>query len=102
MARLRHSCRTTNQSSPIPGVIFVSRTSDHVHGQRNPSTIAAASSRWMLPPASSISASTTPTASHRRPVRTMSAPSRINVQAAMNACHGRIRIGWRTCKKAGE
>ena len=50
----RHSRRTANHSSPIPGVIFVSRTSDQVHGQRNPRTIAAARRSETLPPATSI------------------------------------------------
>ncbi len=66
----------------MPGVIFVSSTNAHVAGQRNPSTIAAARSRWMLPPASSISPSTTPTANHFRPVSTNTAPIRIAVHTA--------------------
>jgi hypothetical protein len=32
IASERHSRRTTNQSNPTPGVIFVSTTNDHVHG----------------------------------------------------------------------
>ena len=50
----RHSRRSTNHSSPTPGVIFVSSTNAQVHGQRNPHTIATASSSEMLPPAISI------------------------------------------------
>ena len=66
IARLRHSRRTTNHSSPTPGVIFVSSTIDQVHGQRKPSTMAAARTRWTLPPASSMAARTTPTTNQRR------------------------------------
>ena len=49
IASARHSRRTANQTSPIPGVTFVRMTKAHVHGYRKPSTIAAAMSRWMLP-----------------------------------------------------
>ena len=102
IASSRHSRRTTNHSKPMPGVIFVSSTSAHIHGQRNASTMAAASRRWMLPPASSIAPSTMPTANQRRPVSTYVAPSRIAVQAAMNACHGSTRMGCSNCRNAGE
>ena len=33
----------------MPGVTLVSSTNDQAAGQRKPSTIANASSRWMLP-----------------------------------------------------
>ena len=49
-----HSRRTTNHSSPIPGAIFVRSTNDQAAGQRNPSTIATATSSSMLPPQISI------------------------------------------------
>ncbi len=49
MASERHSRRTANHSRPIPGVTFVSSTNDQAAGQRKPSTMAVASSRWMLP-----------------------------------------------------
>ena len=48
IASARHSRRTANQSSPIPGVTLVSSTNPHVHGYRKPSTIAAAIHRWIL------------------------------------------------------
>ena len=102
MASCRHSPRTTNHKSPIPGVIFVSSTSAQVAGQRKPSTIAAARSRWMLPPASSIRLRTTPMVNHFRPVSRNTAASRIPVQIAMKACHGSTRIGCRSCRNAGE
>ena len=44
-----HSRRTANQTSPTPGVTLVSCTNDQVPAHRKPSTIAAASSRWMFP-----------------------------------------------------
>ena len=65
----RHSRRTANQSRPIPGVTLVRSTSAQAAGQRNPTTIATASSNEMLPPASSTAASRTPTANRRGPVR---------------------------------
>src|SRR4029078_5070396 len=54
IARDRRSRRTADHSSPIPAVIFVRSTSDHVHGQRKPRTIAAARRSDTLPPAPSI------------------------------------------------
>jgi hypothetical protein len=56
----------------------------------------------MFPPASSIAPSTMPAASQRRPVSTYVAPSKIAVQAAMNACHGSTRMGCSNCRNAGE
>ena len=94
--------RTTNHSSPMPGVIFVSSTSAQVAGQRNPSTIAAARSRWMLPPASSIRPRTTPDGEPLAAGEHEHGPSRIPVQTAMKACHGSARIGSRSCRNAGE
>ena len=78
----RHSRRTANQSRPIPGVIFVSRTSDQAAGQRNPRTIAAASRSETLPPATSIAANgkSRPAASSRGPVRKRTAASSSAVQ----------------------
>ena len=45
----RHSRRTANHRRPTPGVTLVSSTNAQVPAQRNPSTIAAASSRWICP-----------------------------------------------------
>ena len=69
IARLRHSRRTANQISPIPGETLVSRMSAQAAGQRKPRTIATASRSEMLPPASSAEASRTPTMNSRGPVR---------------------------------
>src|SRR6185436_520999 len=55
-----HSRRTANHSRPTPGVTFVSSTNDHAAGQRKPTTTATAIRISMFPPASSISANTTP------------------------------------------
>ena len=49
MPRFRHSRRTRNQTSPTPGVTLVKMPNTQNAGYRNPSTIIAASSRWMFP-----------------------------------------------------
>ena len=104
IARARHSRRTANQRSPMPGVIFVSRTSDQVHGQRNPRTIATARRSEMLPPAISmaVNGNNRLAASSRGPLRNRTAPMRMAVQAAMNACHGSAVSGETSWRNAGE
>src|SRR4029078_6684853 len=42
IARLRHSRRTANHSTPTPGVTFVSSTNAHVAGHRKPTTLSIA------------------------------------------------------------
>src|SRR5439155_306454 len=71
IASARHSRRTANQRRPTPGVTFVNSTIDHAAGQRNPSTIAAASKSEMFPPATSIAVNgkSRPATSNRGPVR---------------------------------
>jgi len=85
-------------------VIFVNSTIDHAAGQRNPSTIAAASKSEMFPPATSIAVNgkSRPATSNRGPVRNRTAARRSAVQAAMNACQGRAVSGVTSCKNAGE
>jgi hypothetical protein len=100
----RHSRRTANHSRPIPGVIFVRRTIDQVHGQRNPRTIAPARSRETFPPATSIAVNGKSSAarSRRGPARNRTALRSSAVQAAMNACHGRAGSGETSWRNAGE
>ena len=102
IARLRHSRRTANQMSPIPGETLVSRISAQAAGQRKPSTMATARRSEMLPPASSADASTTPTRNRRGPVRNRTASSRIAVHTPTNASHGRCCSGDTSCRNAGE
>ena len=49
IASCRHSRRNANQARPMPGVIFVRRTTDQVAGHRKPTTIASAIRRLTLP-----------------------------------------------------
>ena len=104
IASARHSRRTANHSSPIPGVIFVSRTIDQAAGQRKPMTIATARSSETLPPAISIAVNgnSRPAASSRGPVRKRTAAMRSAVQTAMNACHGSAVSGETSWRNAGE
>ncbi len=88
IASCRHSRRSTNHSSPTPGVIFVSSTSAHVHGQRNPATIATASTSDTLPPAISMAPTTSPSSNSSGPVSTNTAAIRIAVHTPTNAGHG--------------
>ena len=103
-ARARHSRRIANHSSPRPGVTLVSSGNAHVPDQRNPSTIAAASSRWMLPIITSWltgSASTSSEAGQGRASHHATAASRI-VQPTMNTSRGRSPMTANTCANAGE
>lgn len=102
IASARHSRRTRNHRRPMPGVILVRSTKDHVAGHRNPSTIATASRREMLPPMISAAATTTPPSSSSRPVSQATQARRIAVQAATNMDHGSRPSGQTSCAKAGE
>ena len=100
--RLRHSRRTANQSRPMPGVTFVRSTRPQAAGQRNPMTMATASSSEMLPPTSSSAARSTPTANRRGPVRNRTASSSRAVHTPKKTGHGSSVSGAIAWRKAGE
>ena len=56
----------------------------------------------MLPPAISIAPMSRPRAKKRGPHRYQTAPMRIAVQTAMNACHGKAVSGETSWRNAGE
>ena len=103
IARCAHSRRTANQSRPIPGVTLVNSTNAHVQGQRNPRTMAAASSRWMFPdPISDAIAGTRRSATvHPRASQTRVAKRR-NVQPARKIGNGNRVSGANSWTQAGE
>ena len=102
--RDRHSARATNHRSPTPGVTLVSSTNAQVPAQRNPSTIAAASRRWICPIRISWltgSASTSSDAGHGRASHTATA-ARSRVHPTWNTSRGTLPITENACAKAGE
>ena len=76
--------------------------SDQAAGQRNPRTIATASSSEMLPPASSTERQQDPDGEQPGPVRKRTATSRSAVQTPTKASHGRPVSGEQTWRNAGE
>ena len=102
-ARLRHSRRTANQTSPTPGVTFERRMNDQVAGQRNPATIAAAMRISMLP--SAIDATTgwrRSSGSDSRPAVQASAAMSSSVQTAGKTPIGRSRNGSHRLAEGGR
>ncbi len=101
--RLRHSRRSANHRIPIPGVTLVRSTNAHVAGQRKPTTIASASSRWMLP--AWISKRTIGFANIRianGPASSTTMPTSTAVQIAWKTGHGSRARGSNAWRKAGE
>jgi len=86
IASRRHSRRTANQIRPTPGVTLVRITKAQVAGQRKPSTIAAAISRWPSPWYSSSA-----TGGKARTTRLEHQPSQIMV-ATRTAVHSHKRL----------
>src|SRR5262245_5074674 len=87
----RHSRRTANHNTPMPGVTLVSSASAQEPWRTNPTTNAAASRIVMLPPHSSGKVSTIRGANSSGPDSQNSTASRNAVQTTRNAVQGNNR-----------